>query len=880
MPAPTAEQSFRSNLSGFRWAQGNTNDSQPANSNSGGNPFSRFYNTVTTDYIPLRSSEQSSEEQAWFALSRWERLLGFGGCLLGAAVCFFVSFMTLPLLVLKPAKFALSFSLGSFLVMFGFSVLIGPVNHFKHLVSKERLPFSVVYFGSLALTCTSPWVPILILALSCLGLSKSLRWLHTCWRTFQEALKLFAWADLWHFAVLEAYYRDLVLDLQPRRGFVSSYTTLNWFDDTAMAATLCTTSDVLASANELLAEHAALITRVRTSQEENRKKCFSIQPTPHEVLKAPLIPVRPSTPPSEPESPPPSPPRNRLIRPDLSGIKKARATRYINYVPEEETIRNDYSQRYPKQQRLLKLKKESVNNNSLPPTYLPYSQLSTLNPTKFDVILIDPPYSSSFTWDNLQELPVPSLAADPSFVFLWVGSGAGEGLERGREILAKWGYRRCEDVVWVKTNKTKNHGPGTDPPTTSLLTRTKEHCLMGIRGTVRRSTDGHFVHCNVDTDVIIWEGDAADPTRKPPEMYTLIENFCLGMRRLELFGRPSSLRRGWVTVLSPGQESSELLHARSDGTLDVPGNEGGEGSIWNRETWEEGIKELSDGKPQPVVPMTQEIDMLRPKSPVRGGGGGGGIPDRPNLPANPASAQGGGGTRYGGTGQISGGVGLGVTGMGPRGGFGNANMNMMAGGMPMLAQGQMGMQPGMVGMGMPQMLGQNMEELMGVGGAWNAAGGMGNGMGMANAGGMMGAGGMPMNMMQQHMGGAGNSQMVNQMPGGQMSMGQMGMNPAAFGQGMQGMFNQGAGMGMNNWNEGDQGQFGGMDGAGWDGEGGMAGGMANMGGMGMPNGMMGGMNQMQGMNRAGNAMGMGQWAAGGTGNSGGMGHRNPGGNHF
>ena len=28
---------------------------------------------------------------------------------------------------------------------------------------------------------------------------------------------------------------------------------------------------------------------------------------------------------------------------------------------------------------------------------------------------------------------------------------------------------------------------------------------MGIKGTVRRSTDGHFIHCNVDTDVIISE---------------------------------------------------------------------------------------------------------------------------------------------------------------------------------------------------------------------------------------------------------------------------------------------------------------------------------------------------------------------------------------
>lgn len=33
-----------------------------------------------------------------------------------------------------------------------FSVLIGPINHLKHLFSKDRLPFSVVYFSSLGLT--------------------------------------------------------------------------------------------------------------------------------------------------------------------------------------------------------------------------------------------------------------------------------------------------------------------------------------------------------------------------------------------------------------------------------------------------------------------------------------------------------------------------------------------------------------------------------------------------------------------------------------------------------------------------------------------------------------------------------------------------------
>jgi len=150
MPAST-EQTFRENLSQFRWARGNNDDSQQAEA-APLNPFSRFYNAVGGGYIPLRSNERSNEEEAYFALSRWERLLGFGGCLIGAAVCFFVAFLTLPLLAVRPAKFALAFSLGSILVMFGFSVLIGPINHIKHLISKERLPFSIAYLASLGLT--------------------------------------------------------------------------------------------------------------------------------------------------------------------------------------------------------------------------------------------------------------------------------------------------------------------------------------------------------------------------------------------------------------------------------------------------------------------------------------------------------------------------------------------------------------------------------------------------------------------------------------------------------------------------------------------------------------------------------------------------------
>ncbi|KAF8438546.1 MT-A70-domain-containing protein [Boletus edulis BED1] len=513
-------------------------------------------------------------------------------------------------------------------------------------------------------------------------------------------------------------------------------------------------------AESLLTAHVDLIARVRDTQRNNRRLLRALPSPPLDLLKLPLIPSpSPSLSPSPPSSPllalrPKPPPR-----PDLPPPKRARLARYPNYVPEEETIRNDYSQRYvdsgewpqnwvvgaelerrfeeyPKQQRLLNLKKESVDTHAAPSCYLPLQQLPSLHPFKFDVILLDPPFSSSFGWVELQEFPIPSLAADPSFVFMWVGSGAGEGLERGREVLAKWGYRRCEDIVWVKTNLHSNRGPGTDPPTTSLLTRTKQHCLMGIKGTVRRSTDNWFVHCNVDTDVIIWEGDPSDPTRKPPETYALIENFCLGTRRLEIFGRArSSLRRGWVSVLAEGEHELVPELARNRAPCIPDG-----ARPWDKDGWEEVTRKLAAlGGGKCVVPNTQEIETLRPKSPVRSG----------PLP-------GGGG--------VSGGVGVGV---GVSGGVGVA-LGPPRGGRPNMpphqaAQNQMHVSP-MMGMGMGGMgIGVGMPVDMG---GWP---GMGMGVNMNLAGMGMGNMNMPMGMMMNGMGNMGMGGMMGGMNG-------MGMN--------------------------------------------------------------------------------------------------------
>ncbi|KAI0668886.1 MT-A70-domain-containing protein [Trametes maxima] len=632
-----------------------------------------------------------------------------------------------------------------------------------------------------------------------------------------------------------------------------------------------TTTECLASANELLAAHDALISRIRTSQRSFRRQLKSLPSPPDTILRLPLLPTPPRSPTPSPPSSPLIVPTSKPARPDLPPAKRARLARYSNYVPEEETIRNDYSQRYvdggewpqnwvlgadpehrfeeyPKQQRLLSLKKAAVAEHAFPPTFLPYSELSTLHPAKFDVILIDPPFSSSFSWDDLQNLPIPALAADPSFVLMWVGSGSGDGLERGREVMAKWGFRRCEDIVWVKTNKTTNNGPGTDPPTTSLLTRTKQHCLMGIRGTVRRSTDSWFVHCNVDTDVLIWEGDAADPTLKPPEMYTLIENFCLGLRRLELFGRARTARRGWVTVLAEGEEE----RIEEGMSLDDLGTDGA--MRWNKDRWDARLKELASGG-KPVVPVTPEIDALRPKSPVRGGSSnpnsgmlstpGSGGPVGMRTPGSGGHVQHGQhGHNHGGHGQGRGGSGGGGGGFIGPGGQG---------------RGMMG-PPAMVPMGMNAMGGAGDVGMMGVGvgpgGGWPAE------MGMAGLGLSVPVGAMGMN----GMGGMGGMGGINGMNG----MGSMnGMNINGMG-GMGPMNGMGMGVGMGNFGGGGGGGGGGgfntgmgpMNGGGGPGPGPGMGWMGNGdgqfmdgGGGGMWDGGMG--EGMMGMG----PMGSGGWAA-------------------
>uniref|UniRef100_A0A452ILK7 N(6)-adenosine-methyltransferase non-catalytic subunit METTL14 n=1 Tax=Gopherus agassizii TaxID=38772 RepID=A0A452ILK7_9SAUR len=232
----------------------------------------------------------------------------------------------------------------------------------------------------------------------------------------------------------------------------------------------------------------------------------------------------------------------------------------------------DRFEEYPKLRELIRLKDELISKSNTPPMYL-QADLEAFDTrelkSKFDVILLEPPLEEYYretgitanekcwTWDDIMKLEIEEIAASRSFVFLWCGSG--EGLDLGRV----------------------------------------EHCLMGIKGTVRRSTDGDFIHANVDIDLIITEEPEIGNIEKPVEIFHIIEHFCLGRRRLHLFGRDSTIRPGWLTV-GPTLTNSNF----------------------NAETYASYFTAPNSH----LTGCTEEIERLRPKSPPpksksdRGGG--------------------------------------------------------------------------------------------------------------------------------------------------------------------------------------------------------------------------------------------------------------------
>ncbi|XP_061180283.1 N6-adenosine-methyltransferase catalytic subunit-like [Saccostrea echinata] len=170
---------------------------------------------------------------------------------------------------------------------------------------------------------------------------------------------------------------------------------------------------------------------------------------------------------------------------------------------------------------------------------LRHFDMSTLG--KCAVVMADPPWDihmelpyGTMQDDEMRKLDVPVLQ-DDGFIFLWV---TGRAMELGRECLDLWGYKRIDELIWVKTNQLQRIIR--TGRTGHWLNHGKEHCLVGVKGNPKGANRG------LDCDVLVAEVRAT--SHKPDEVYGIIERLSPGTRKVELFGRPHNVQPNWITL--------------------------------------------------------------------------------------------------------------------------------------------------------------------------------------------------------------------------------------------------------------------------------------------------------------------------------------------
>ncbi|UYV64327.1 METTL3 [Cordylochernes scorpioides] len=215
--------------------------------------------------------------------------------------------------------------------------------------------------------------------------------------------------------------------------------------------------------------------------------------------------------------------------------------KYVHY--EVEVPDNSVDRKEEKPHLETQLSLEDSVAKLFPPQWiqcdLRYFDMTILG--KFSVIMADPPWDihmelpyGTLSDDEMRQLNIPCLQEE-GLIFLWV---TGRAMELGRECLQLWGYERCDELIWVKTNQLQriirtgrtghwmNHG--------------KEHCLVGIKGNPPNINRG------LDCDVIVAEVRAT--SHKPDEIYGIIERLSPGTRKIELFGRMQNVQPNWITL--------------------------------------------------------------------------------------------------------------------------------------------------------------------------------------------------------------------------------------------------------------------------------------------------------------------------------------------
>lgn len=164
---------------------------------------------------------------------------------------------------------------------------------------------------------------------------------------------------------------------------------------------------------------------------------------------------------------------------------------------------------------------------------------------KYGAILADPPWRfqnrtgkvapehkrlnryPTLNLDEIKEIPVHTVAANKSHLYLWVPNAL---LKEGLEVMEAWGFKYKSNIIWQKIRKDgEPDGRGVG----FYFRNTTEIILFGVRGSLRTLAPGR-------SQVNVIKTRKREHSRKPDELYDLI-NQCSPGPYLELFARGAQL---------------------------------------------------------------------------------------------------------------------------------------------------------------------------------------------------------------------------------------------------------------------------------------------------------------------------------------------------
>jgi len=158
---------------------------------------------------------------------------------------------------------------------------------------------------------------------------------------------------------------------------------------------------------------------------------------------------------------------------------------------------------------------------------------------KYNVILADPPWQYTNTdtsirgvaddhyptmdIEELKGLSIKNIALNDAVLFLWTTTSM---IRKAFDVIEAWGFEFKTSMVWIK----QHFGTG-------FYVRGKhEIILIGIKG--------HFLPMTTDIPESVFYGKKSQHSKKPDEIYEIIEKMYPEQRKIELFHR-GELREGW-----------------------------------------------------------------------------------------------------------------------------------------------------------------------------------------------------------------------------------------------------------------------------------------------------------------------------------------------